>query len=138
MTESEAKPVAKPAGKIRTKLETPWWVRLMRFVIAAIAAFLLFHAAKRFFAGDLKPADAWLIGMIGTLGMSAFVEAIWPDGNHGLLQYWCLTVLAASGLVSWAAGGDKWMGILGAIMLAVSFVIAALVSARSGTKSDAS
>ena len=127
----------KPAGKVKTTISSAPWIRVMRIVIAAVAAFLLFHAAKRFMAGDLKPADAWLIGMIGTLGLSAFVEAIWPEGHHGLLQYWCLTVLAASGLVSWAAGGDKWMGILGAIMLAVSFVIAALVSARSGKQPDA-
>lgn len=127
----------KPAGKLKTTISSAPWVRVMRIVIAAAAALLLFHAAKRFMAGALKPTDAWLVGMIGTLGLSAFVEAIWPDGNHGLLQFWCLTVLAASGLVSWASGGDKWMGILGGGMLALSFAIAVLASARLKRNSDA-
>ena len=40
----------------------------MRFVIALVAAVLLFHAAKRFMAGELRPTDAWLTGMIERLG----------------------------------------------------------------------
>ena len=82
----------------------------------------------------MSPTDSWLVGMIGTLGLSALIEAIWPEGDHALLQFWCLTTLAASALVSWAAGGEKWIGILGAVLLAISFLIAAGVSA--GRRAD--
>lgn len=127
-------PGAKPAGKIKRTISSAPWVRVMRLAIAAVAAFALYHAAKRFMEGHLTPTDSWLVGMIGTLGLSALIEAIWPDGNHALLQFWCLTTLAASGLVSWAAGGEKWLGILGAVLLAISFLIAAGVSA--GRRAD--
>lgn len=127
-------PGGKPVGKIKRTISSAPWVRVMRLVIAAVAAYLLYHAATRFMAGHMSPTDSWLIGMIGTLGLSALIEAIWPEGNHALLQFWCLTTLAASGLVSWAAGGEKWLGILGAVLLAISFLIAAGVSA--GRRAD--
>lgn len=129
MSESGTAPPAKTGGKIKQTISSAWWVRLMRFVIAAIAAYLLYHAAVRFREGHLNPTDTWLIGMIGTLGLSALIEAIWPEGNHGLLQFWSLTTVAASALVSWAAGGEKWLGIFGVVLLAISFLIAAGVSA---------
>lgn len=116
-------------GRLRRTLASAPWVRAMRFVIAAVAAALLYHAATKFAAGYLAPTQAWLVGMIGTLGLSALVEAIWPNGNHGLLQFWCLTTLAASALVSWAAGGPVWLGTFGAVLLAISFLIAAGFSA---------
>ena len=120
---------AKSGGKIKQAISSEPWVRAMRFVIALVAAVLLYHAAKRFMAGDLKPTDAWLTGMIGALGLTAFVEAMWPEGDHRLLQFWGLTTLAASALVAWAMGGEKWIGILGAVTLAISFFIAAGYSA---------
>ena len=125
MTETEVK----PKGKFSRTISSAPWVRAMRFVISAIAAFLLYHAATRFMAGHLSPRDAWLVGMIGTLGLSALIEAIWPEGDHALLQFWCLTTFAASGLVSWAAGGDMVIGIIGAVALAIGFLIAAGMSA---------
>lgn len=129
MVNNDMMPANKPGGKIKQTISSAPWVRAMRFIIAAVAAYLLYHAATRFMAGQLTPRDAWLVGMIGTLGLSALVEAIWPEGNHGLLQYWCLTTLAASALVTWAAGGGRMVGIIGAVMAAVSFLIAAGVSA---------
>lgn len=137
MTDADTKPVSKPAGKIRQTIETPWWVRAMRFFVAAVSAYMLYHVAMRFQSGHLSATDSWLVGLFGTLGLSALVEAIWPDGNHGLLQFWCLTALAASGLASWAAGGDKWIGGLATIMMAVSFLLAVLYSAK-GRRTDAS
>lgn len=128
MTDPAGTP-AKPGGKIKQTISSAPWVRVMRLVIAAGAGVLLYHAATRFMAGHMSPTDSWLVGMIGTLGLSALIEAIWPEGDHALLQFWCLTTLAASALVSWAAGGEKWIGILGAVLLAISFLIAAGVSA---------
>jgi hypothetical protein len=121
---------AKPAGKIRQTIETPVWIRVMRFVIAAVSAYMLYHVAMRFRDGHLSATDSWLIGLFGTLGLSALVEAIWPEGNHGLLQFWCLTALAASGLASWAAGGDTWIGGFATVMMAASFLLAAMSSAK--------
>ncbi len=72
--------------------------------------------------------------MIGILGLTALVEAIWPEGNMGLLQYWALTALAAAGLVAWAMGGAKWIGVLGLIALFAGFAIAALEASKG--KSD--
>ena len=131
MTDADTKPAAKPAGKIRQTIATPWWVRAMRFFIAAVSAYMLYHVALRLRSGHMSVTDSWVVGLFGTLGLSALVEAFWPDGNHGLLQYWCLTVLAASGIASWAAGGDKWIGLLGAIMMGLSFVLAVVMSANS-------
>lgn len=129
-TKPDGTPGAKPAGKIRAKLETPWWVRVMRFVIAAISAYVLYQVAMRIRSGNMSATESWVIGLFGTLGLSALVEAIWPEGNHGLLQFWCLTALAASGIASWVAGGDKFIGILGAVMMGLSFVLAALSSMK--------
>jgi hypothetical protein len=129
-TKPDAKSVAKPAGKIRQTIETPWWVRVMRFVIAAVSAYVLFQVAMRIRSGHMSATESWVIGLFGTLGLSALVEAIWPEGNHGLLQFWCLTALAASGIASWVAGGDKFIGILGAVMMGLSFVLAALSSMK--------
>lgn len=132
MTDFETGPTSpepKQPGRIRRTILSEPWVRLMRFVIAGIAAFLVYHALIRFQAGHLTPTDSWLIGMIATLGLSALVEAVWPNGNHGLLQFWTLTTIAASALVSWAAGGQTWLGIFGAGLLLISFLIAAGVSA---------
>jgi hypothetical protein len=134
MTDHMSPPPGQPRGKIKQTISSAPWVRAMRLVIAIGAGILLYHAAKRFTAGHLAPTDSWLVGMIGTLGLSALIEAIWPEGNHALLQFWCLTTLAASGLVSWAAGGDQWLGIFGAVLLAISFLIAAGVSA--GRRAD--
>ncbi len=120
---------SKPRDRIRQTINSAPWVRAMRFVIAGVAAVLLYHAATQFVAGHMNPTHAWLIGMIGTLGLSALVEALWPNGNHSLLQFWCLTTLAASGLVSWAGGGEQWLGVFGAVLLAISFLIAAGFSA---------
>lgn len=122
-------PAVKPPGKIKRTINSAPWVRVMRLVIALVAAALLYHAGTQFAAGHMTPTNAWLIGMIATLGLSALVEAVWPEGNHGLLQFWCLTTLAASALVSWAAGGAAWLGGFGAALLAVSFIIAAGYSA---------
>jgi len=119
-----------PVGTVRRTIASAPWIRAMRFIIAAVAAYLLYHAAMRFRAGNLSPTDTWLAGMIGTLGLTALVEAIWPEGNHGLLQYWGLTTLAASALVAWAMGGQTWIGILGLITLVAGFAIAAIDAAR--------
>lgn len=130
MTNSEPPSDQKPRGKVRQTISSAPWVRAMRIIIAAVAAVLLYHAAHRFMAGKLSPTDAWLAGMIGTLGLTALVEAIWPEGNHGLLQYWGLTTLASAALVAWAMGGATWIGILGLITLIGGFVVAALESAK--------
>jgi hypothetical protein len=130
-------PAPRPGGRFKQTVNSAIWVRVMRLVIAVAAAYLLYHAATRFIEGHLSPTDSWLIGMVGTLGLSALIEAIWPEGRHALLQFWCLTTLAASALVSWAAGGEKWLGTLGAVLLAISFLIAAGVSAGRRTN-DAS
>ena len=124
-----SEPEKTSAGKVRQTISSAPWVRAMRFVIAGVAAFALYHAATRFMAGHLSPTDSWLVAMVGTLGLSALVEAIWPEGDHSLLQYWCLTTLAASALVSWAAGGEQWLGLVGALLVAISFFIAAGFSA---------
>ena len=134
MTEQETKPVVKPAGKLRQTMETPWWVRLMRFAIAVVSAYMLYHVALRLKSGHMSATDSWIVGLFGTLGLSALVEAIWPDGNHGLLQFWCLTALAASGIATWVAGGDKLIGMFGAAMMAVSFLLA-LMSSMKGRRS---
>lgn len=131
MTETDAKPAAKSAGKIRETIETPWWVRVMRFIIAAVSAYMLYHVALRLKSGHMSATDSWVVGLFGTLGLSALVEAIWPEGNHGLLQFWCLTALAASAIASWAAGGEKWIGLMGAIMMGLSFVLAVMSSVNS-------
>ena len=133
MTDTNTTPAAKPVGKIKEKISSPMWVRVMRIVIAAIAGILLYHAIAQFMAGKLAPTDAWLAGMIGTLGLTALVEAIWPNGNHGLLQYWGLTALASSALVAWAMGGAKWIGILGLLTLVTGFAIAVLEAAKDGS-----
>lgn len=122
-------PGPRRGGMIRKTIASAPWVRTMRFVVAAIAAFLVYHAAIRFQAGNLAPTDSWMIAMIATLGASALVEAVWPEGDHGLLQFWTLTTISASALVSWAAGGQNWLGVIGAGLLAISFLIAAGVSA---------
>ena len=120
----------KPASKIKASLSSAWWVRVMRLAIAVVSAYLLYHVAIRLRSGHLTTTDSWLVGLFGTLGLSAIVEAIWPDGNHGLLQFWCLTALAASGLVTWAAGGERWLGISGAVLLAASFLLAVMSSVK--------
>ena len=119
---------------VQSRIAHPTWVRVMRFVMAAVAAYALYLAVHQFMAGRLAPTDAWLAGMIGTLGLTALVEAIWPDGNHGLLQYWSLTTLASAALVAWAMGGARWIGILGLVTLAAGFAIAALEASRGGSK----
>ncbi len=120
----------KQPSKIKQTISSAPWVRAMRLIIAAVAAFLMYHAITRFLAGQLSPADAWFAGMIGILGLTALVEAIWPEGNMGLLQYWALTALAAAGLVAWAMGGAKWIGVLGLIALIAGFAIAALEASK--------
>lgn len=124
----------KQPSKIKQTISSAPWVRAMRFIIAAVAAYLMYHAVTRFMAGTLSPTDAWLAGMIGTLGLTALVEAIWPEGNMGLLQFWALTALAAAALVAWAMGGAKWIGILGLVALIAGFAIAALEASKG--KSD--
>ena len=130
MAESKEPTVAMPAGKVRQTISSAPWVRAMRFIIAAVAAYLLYHAAMRFRSGNLSPTDAWLAGMIGTLGLTALVEAIWPEGNHGLLQYWALTTLASAALVAWAMGGQTWIGLLGLVTLIAGFALAAMEAAK--------
>lgn len=130
MTDTKEIPATKPPGKIKQTISSEPWVRVMRIIIAVVAAVLLYHAAKRFMAGKLSPTDAWLAGMIGTLGLTAAVEAIWPDGNHGLLQYWGLTTLASAALVAWAMGGAMWIGIVGLVTLVAGFVVAVMESAK--------
>jgi hypothetical protein len=120
----------KPHSKFKQTISSAPWVRAMRLIIAVVAAYLMYHAVTRFMAGQLPPTDAWLAGMIGTLGLTALVEAIWPEGNHGLMQYWALTALAAAALVAWAMGGAKWIGILGLIALFAGFAIAALEASK--------
>ena len=135
MSDSNTTPAAKSdtksGGKIRKVIGAPWWVRAMRFFIAAVAAFMLYHVAMRLKAGHMPPSESWLVGLIGAIGLSALVEATWPKGNHGLLQFWLLTLLAASGIATWFAGGDQWIGIMSAITLAGSFVLAVIYSATS-------
>lgn len=121
---------AKQPSKIKQTISSAPWVRAMRFIIAAVAAYLMYHAATRFMAGQLSPTDAWFAGMIGILGLTALVEAIWPEGNMGLLQFWALTALASAALVAWAMGGAKWIGILGLIALIAGFAIAALEASK--------
>ncbi len=133
---TEMKIGPRPAGRIRQTISNQWWVRAMRFIIAAVSVYLLYHIALRFGEGRMNPTDSWLIAMVGTLGLSALVEAIWPDGNHGLLQFWCLTTLAAAALVSWVAGGAQWLGIAGAALFAISFALAVMSSAK-GSRSNA-
>ena len=116
---------------VQSRIAHPTWVRVMRFFIAAFAAFMLYHVAMRIKAGHMPPSESWLVGLCGAIGLSALVEAMWPEGNHGLLQFWLLTLLAASGVATWFAGGDQWIGIISAIILAISFVLAVLYSATS-------
>ncbi len=130
MSEAETKPAPPSGGKIKQTISAPWWVRVMRLVIAAVAAFLLYHAYLRFHEGRLPPTDAWLAGMIGTLGLTALVEAIFPNGRHGLLQFWGMTTLAATALVAWALGGANWIGILGLVSLLASFALAVAEAAK--------
>ena len=111
-------------------LRHPTWVRVMRLVLAAASMFLLFEALSRVHAGAFPMKEAWILGVFGALGFSALVEAIWPEGNHLLLQFWCLMAFAASGLVSWAAGGDKWLGIVGAALLLLGLLLAVWMSAK--------
>ena len=120
----------KQPSKIKQTISSAPWVRAMRFIIAAVAAYLMYHAVTRFMAGQLSPTDAWFAGMIGTLGLTALVEAIWPEGNMGLLQFWALTALASAALVAWAMGGERWIGILGLIALVAGFVIAAMEASK--------
>ncbi len=120
----------KPPSKIKQTISSAPWVRAMRFIIAAVAAYLMYHAVSRFLAGQLSPTDAWFAGMIGILGLTALVEAIWPEGNMGLLQFWALTALASAALVAWAMGGARWIGILGLIALIAGFAIAALEASK--------
>ena len=136
MTNTEPTVGAKPRGKIKQTLASEPWVRAMRLIIAAVSLFLLYRIALKFREGHLTHTDAWLVGMVGTLGLSALVEAIWPEGNHGLLQFWCLTTLAASALVSWEAGGERWLGLAGAVLFGLSFALAVLYSAK-GPRSNA-
>ena len=124
----------KQPSKIKQTISSAPWVRAMRFIIAAVAAYLMYHAVARFLAGQLPATDTWFAGMIGILGLTALVEAIWPEGNMGLLQYWALTALAAAALVAWAMGGAKWIGILGLVALIAGFAIAALEASKG--KSD--
>ena len=130
MTDINTTPAAKPGAKIKQTISSAWWVRVMRLAIGALSIFLLYRMSQKLGGGRLSPTDSWIVGLLGTLGLSALVEAIWPEGNHGLLQFWCLTALAASALVSWAAGGAKWLGIFGAVLLALSFVLAVMSSAK--------
>ncbi len=120
----------KQPSKIKQTISSAPWVRAMRFIIAAVAAYLMYHAVTRFLAGQLSPTDAWFAGMIGILGLTALVEAIWPEGNMGLLQFWALTALASAALVAWAMGGARWIGILGLIALIAGFAIAALEASK--------
>ena len=108
----------------------------MRTVIGVLAVGIAAQSAMLMWRGHLSPTEMWLVGMTGTLGLSALVEAAWPDGQHGLLQFWCLTALGASGLISWAAGGDKWLGILGAVMVGLAFALAVMSSVK-GRRIDA-
>ena len=124
----------KQPSKIKQTISSAPLVRAMRLIIAAVAAYLMYHAVTRFLAGQLSPTDAWLAGMIGILGLTALVEAIWPEGNMGLLQFWALTALASAALVAWAMGGARWIGILGLVALVAGFAIAAMEAAKG--KSD--
>ena len=104
-------------------------------LIAAVALVLLYSAGRKIWGGHIPADRLWIVAAIGTLGLSALIEAIWPEGNHGLLQFWCLTVLAASAIVSWIFGAPKALGILGLVLFAVSFVIAVWFSANTRLRS---
>ena len=134
MTDTNTKPAAKQAGKIKQTISSPMWVRVMRIVIAAIAGVALYHAAMQLLAGKLSPTDAWFAGTLGTLGLTALVEAIWPNGNHGLLQFWAMTALAASAMVAWAMGGATWVGLLGLMMTIFGFGLAVFEASKGGSK----
>ncbi len=52
----------KQPSKIKQTISSAPWVRAMRLIIAAVAAFLMYHAITRFLAGQLSPTDAWFAG----------------------------------------------------------------------------
>ena len=123
---SDTTPVAKAPKGIRH----PTWMRVMRLAVAAAALFMLFLTLNRFRGGGFPMKEAWILGVFSTLGISALVEAIWPEGNHLLLQFWCLMAFAASGLMSWAAGGGKWLGLMGAALMVLGLMLAVWSSSR--------
>lgn len=117
---------------IRPRVRTPRRMRWLNIVIAVLAVVLLASLSRRFFSWtgyDLT--KAWLLGMIAAMGLTAIVEAIWPSRIHLFISSWSLNTMAASFLVSWAAGGERWLGWAGLAMLVVSFLAAAVMTAKA-------
>ena len=63
--------------------------------------------------------------------LPAIVEALWPSRIHLFMSSWSLNAMAASFLVSWAAGGERWLGWAGLAMLILSFLAAAVMTAKA-------
>jgi hypothetical protein len=108
-------------------------LRLLRLAMGAIALFVLFKAWQLLMAGQLPVSTAFIAGTFGVLGLSALVEAIWPDGDLGLIHFWMLTAVGATGVAAWAGGGKPWMGALGIFGLILSFAFA-VKDAADGSK----
>ncbi len=123
-----------PAVKAPKGIRHPAWMRVMRLLIAAAALFMLFLTLNRFRGGGFPMKEAWILGVFGALGLSALVEAIWPEGEHLLLQFWCLMAFAASGLISWAAGGDKWLAVVSAALMLSGLLLSVWSSSRGRSK----
>lgn len=107
-------------------------VRWLNIAIAALSIVLIASLSRRFFSWtgyDLT--RAWLLGMIAAMGLTAIVEAIWPSRIHLFISSWSLNTMAASFLVSWAAGGERWLGWAGLAMLLVSFLAAVVMTAKA-------
>ena len=117
---------------VRPRVRTPQRMRWLNIVIAVLSVILIASLSRRFFSWtgyDLT--KAWLIGMIAAMGLTAIVEALWPSRIHLFMSSWSLNAMAASFLVSWAAGGERWLGWAGLAMLILSFLAAAVMTAKA-------
>ena len=117
---------------VRPRVRTPQRMRWLNIVIAVLSVILIASLSRRFFSWtgyDLT--KAWLIGMIAAMGLTAIVEALWPSRIHLFMSSWSLNAMAASFLVSWAAGGERWLGWAGLAMLILSFLAAAVMPAKA-------
>jgi len=113
------------------RLRTPRNMRWLNFVVAAIAFLLIFTMWRQFFSFqgfDLK--KAWVLGMLTAVGLTSIVEAVFPDRIHLFLSSWLVNASGAAFLVSYAAGGERWLGLVGLALLALSFLIALLMTMR--------
>ncbi|HRD74995.1 MAG TPA: hypothetical protein PK264_03510 [Hyphomicrobiaceae bacterium] len=121
-----ATPPRKPA------LRTPRNMRWLNFLVAAIAAVLIATMWRQFFSHsgfDMK--NAWVLGMLTAVGLSSLVEAIFPDRIHLFISSWLINASGAAFLVSYAAGGERWLGLVGLGLMLLSFLIALAMTARA-------